>query len=178
MNECLKCLNLQPAGPSQPPCRLCKGSGICHHCNGVGGWTVELEVMRTEKRKAMIDGLERVQEVLVTVMIPENKPCPACGSHTTPTLELSATSSATYGNAPRYRHVVEASTHLGSSPVQRDYLGNVTEDLRKEPWKGSGKCRHCHGTGLEPTREAGPPVFPGSQLSRSRTGLRAYGSLQ
>ena len=110
---------------------------------------MELEVMRTEKKKVMVDGLERIQEDVITVFIPENRPCSLCGSNTTKTLAVQHFA----GNVARSTHEVERSTHLGSSSsVIRDYMGNVTQDLRKEDWRGSGKCRTCHGTGKETRR--------------------------
>lgn len=154
MAQCIepvaKCLGI-PLVIGAPVCMVCNGTGVCHECKGEGGWVVELEVMRTEKKKVVLDGLDKIQEQLVTVYIPENKTCPLCGSHSTKTLELQATSSATYGNVPRYPHEVEKTTHLGmESGVHRDYMGNVVEDVRREVWKGHGKCRPCHGTGKAP----------------------------
>ena len=143
--------------PAVPVCRLCKGDGLCRECKGEGGWVVELEVMRTEKKKVVLDGLDKIQEQLVTVYIPENKPCPLCGAHSTKLLELQATSSVVHGNVHHSTHEVERTTHLGSSSsVHRNYVGEVVEDLRHESWKGSGKCGRCKGSGKEPETTSSP----------------------
>ena len=108
--------------------------------------------MRTEKKKVVLDGLDKIQEDLVTVYIPEKQPCSMCGSKTTKTLDLQA--SVAFGNTQRYTHEVEVTTHLGSSSgVHRDFLGNVQSSdsaHRTDGWKGSGKCKKCAGTGKEP----------------------------
>lgn len=42
-------------GPQQEPCVVCKGDGLCHECKGEGGWVVEIAVMKTEKKKVVVD---------------------------------------------------------------------------------------------------------------------------
>lgn len=148
---CAKCLGGSASGGGGPVCGLCKGTGICNECKGEGGWVVELEVMRTEKKKVVIEGLNKIQEQLVTVYLPDNKPCPKCGVDTTKRLELQATSSVVHGNVYHKKRDVPVSSHLGASQVQYDYLNRVERDVNhKDNWKGSGKCIKCHGLGVAP----------------------------
>lgn len=159
--------------PPVHSCAQCKGTGICVACKGEGGWVVQMEVMRTEKKKVVLDGLDKIQEQLVTVMIPEKQPCFDCGAcRVSKTLELQATGSATHGNPFRSAYEVERTTHLGStSSVTRNYVGDVLGDFRKDPWKGDGKCRACKGTGRMPeqTSPARKPRINWGQANWSST---------
>ena len=84
----------------------------------------EKQVVRTEWTK---NAEERMVQQVVSVNMPDNKPCPACCSRV-----LMVQVNATYRSAAPFSDV---------NPDHRSPSKSKTD------WRGTGKCHSCKGTG-------------------------------
>ena len=111
-------------GHYEVDCDNCGGTGICPTCKGEGGWVGEKAVTRTEWAK---NAEERLVQTVVSVNMPDNKPCPACSN--------------------RVLMIQVASTFRGTGPFSDMNPDHRSPTKSKTDWRGTGKCAKCKGTG-------------------------------
>lgn len=151
--RCLAPPEKEPPPPPAPPCAECDGTGKCKECKSEGGWFVEKNVLRNEKRKtpqgnyvsetitvkygsAFPTTLTSNPAAALRQLPPpghrynEWTNCPQCG-----------------GIKPAFRGIMS-----GSSPFDLN-MNNGSPPIRGT--KGTGNCKHCKGTGSTP-----PPSPP------------------
>ena len=111
-------------GHYEVPCDKCNGTGVCPLCGGTGGEVGEKAVTRTEWAK---NAEERLVQTVVSVNMPDNKPCPGCSK--------------------RVLMVQMNATFRGSAPFADVNPDHRSPTKSKTDWRGSGKCAQCKGTG-------------------------------